>query len=151
MERARQACSDGYRRVKDERLELYERCVDYLHQGDDGGDGNGAAAASKVTASSSSSSSSPSSPSWLTRTLRKTFTPLVSTFSSSTSPSGSPSLLGQRYEPGTFSTGQVHGEMKYDAETGKWQYRRLYVDVPKSGTLGARRVWIVKRLGDVQR
>lgn len=152
MEKTRQMCSDGYRRVKDEGVELYEKCVDYLHELQGEPSAESAHSTSESKSSHTKSDTQPSGPNWLSRTLKSTLSPLVSTFSPSVSSSGSsPSLLGKRYEPGTFSTGQVHGEMKFDVDSGKWQYRRLYVDIPKSGTIGARRVWIVKSLGDVKR
>ncbi|CAO1622263.1 unnamed protein product [Sympodiomycopsis kandeliae] len=151
MERARQMCSDGYRRVKDEGVELWEKCVDYVQQLQQE-DPNTNTLPHSDSHSQSQSDATPSRPSWLSRTLKSTLSPLVSTFSlSASAPGSSPSLLGKTYEPGTFSTGQVHGEMKFDVESGKWQYRRLYVDIPKSGTIGARRVWIVKSQGDVRR
>lgn len=143
MEKTRQLCTDGYRRIKDEAVELYEQCVDYI-RGEEHESGEG------IADDKTSQATTPQQSSWLGSTLRKTLSPLVTTFSSSTS-AGSASIIGTRYEPGTFSTGQVHGEMKYDAETKKWEYRKLWVDIPKSGTIGARRVWIVKRLGDVKR
>lgn len=59
--------------------------------------------------------------------------------------------LRKRREPGTFSTGEVRAELIYDAQTARWQYRKLFVDVPNRGTLGATRVWIVKREGEAQR
>lgn len=134
--------------MKDEGVELYESCRDYFYEGE--GSEHEGQSGGLFGSTHDNGKESNSKPSWLSRTLRSTLSPLVSTFSSSTS-SSSPSLLGKRYEPGTFSTGQVHGEMKFDSETKKWEYRKLWVDIPKSGTIGARRVWIVKRLADVKR
>lgn len=146
MEKTRQLCSDGYRRVKDEAVELYEQCVDYLY-----GEEHEGSEHRTLLSSDNKQQGSPQESSWFSSTLRRTLSPLVTTFSAASPSGSSASSLGRRYEPGTFSTGQVHGEMKYDTETRKWEYRKLYVDIPKSGTIGARRVWIVKRSGEVKR
>ncbi|CAO1623060.1 unnamed protein product [Parajaminaea phylloscopi] len=78
----------------------------------------------------------------------------VSRFLSSLSPlpsSRAASGILKRREPGTFSSGEVKAELVFDHESNKWQYRKLFVDVPKSGTLGATRVWIVRKEGEVKR
>lgn len=81
----------------------------------------------------------------------------ISTFLSSlsflpTSSTTSKSSPSNRREPGTFATGEAHVEMVRRAGSNDtWQYRRLSVDVPRSGTIGATRVWVVKREGEVRR
>lgn len=53
-------------------------------------------------------------------------------------------------EPGTWSSGEVHAEMVKD-ENGTFQYKHMYVDVPNSSAVMRDRVWVIRKLGQVER
>lgn len=54
-----------------------------------------------------------------------------------------------KIQPGTFSSGEVHGELIKD-ENGVLQWDKLFIDVPSSSATMRTRVWIAKK-GDIQR
>ncbi|PWN19791.1 hypothetical protein BCV69DRAFT_250334 [Microstroma glucosiphilum] len=151
LERSRDWVRDQSRWVTSEAVQLVETIREKL-AGEEVEEGEGgrsplASLRDATTTDESKSSSSTSEPGVFSRTLSSGLSWLTPSFSTS---GASKSLKGKR-EPGTFSSGEVHAELKMDAESGKWEYRRLWIDIPKSGTIGSRRVWIAKKEGDVKR
>ncbi|KDN44686.1 hypothetical protein K437DRAFT_236366 [Tilletiaria anomala UBC 951] len=55
-----------------------------------------------------------------------------------------------KHEPGTWSSGEVHGELHKD-ENGVFQFKRLFIDIPSSSSVVRKRVWIVRNGNEVQR
>lgn len=52
-------------------------------------------------------------------------------------------------QPGTFSSGEVHGELIKD-ENGILQWNKLFIDVPSSESSMRSRIWVTKK-GEIQR
>lgn len=151
LERSRDWVRDQSRWVTSEAVQLVEMVREKLagEEAEEGEESRPALASLREATPSdnSTAASSSSEPGVFSRTLSSGLSWLTPSFSTS---GASKSTRGKR-EPGTFSSGEVHAELKMDAESGKWEYRRLWIDIPKSGTIGSRRVWIAKKEGDVKR
>lgn len=116
-------------------------------QGEEGGVEGDAGEHGKASTSTPATSAPSSEPGFMTRALSSALSYVTPTMPSSFHSSKSRSA----HEPGTHSSGEVSAELVWSEESGKWEYRRLWVDVPARGVTGSQRVWVVKKEGEVKR